>query len=126
MATIVLANTFEACLCRAEFCYLCAAPWKTCACPVWNEDRLLDRANVVVARNFADFGFRVARGEELVELVEQARQLLVNNNECQHGSWKRIKGPQTCEECGERMPKWIRMCRQCRLLVCQRCKLNRL
>lgn len=29
------------CLCRTEFCYLCRARWKTCACPQWDEHRLL-------------------------------------------------------------------------------------
>ncbi|KAF8891038.1 hypothetical protein BD779DRAFT_223882 [Infundibulicybe gibba] len=28
------------CRCRAEFCYVCAAPWKTCQCPQWEEARL--------------------------------------------------------------------------------------
>ncbi|KAM5343528.1 hypothetical protein ACJ41O_012065 [Fusarium nematophilum] len=26
-----------ACVCRAQFCYLCAKPWKTCICPAWDE-----------------------------------------------------------------------------------------
>ncbi|KAF2666261.1 hypothetical protein BT63DRAFT_54129 [Microthyrium microscopicum] len=29
------------CPCKAEFCYLCGAKWKTCDCSRWNEDRLL-------------------------------------------------------------------------------------
>lgn len=29
------------CRCRTEFCYLCKARWKTCACPQWDERRLL-------------------------------------------------------------------------------------
>ncbi|KAF5368288.1 hypothetical protein D9757_010513 [Collybiopsis confluens] len=32
------------CVCRTEFCYLCAAPWKECDCPQWDEARLLDTA----------------------------------------------------------------------------------
>jgi IBR domain, a half RING-finger domain len=28
------------CRCRAQFCYLCAAPWKQCSCPQWEENRL--------------------------------------------------------------------------------------
>ncbi|TCD67542.1 hypothetical protein EIP91_012296 [Steccherinum ochraceum] len=28
------------CLCKAQFCYLCAAPWKTCTCPQFDEGRL--------------------------------------------------------------------------------------
>ena len=29
------------CRCKAEFCYLCAAPWKTCNCAQWEEARLM-------------------------------------------------------------------------------------
>lgn len=28
------------CRCHAQFCYLCAAPWKQCSCPQWDENRL--------------------------------------------------------------------------------------
>jgi hypothetical protein len=28
------------CRCKAQFCYLCAARWKSCACVQWNERRL--------------------------------------------------------------------------------------
>jgi len=28
------------CVCKAQFCYLCAEPWKTCACPQFEEERL--------------------------------------------------------------------------------------
>jgi hypothetical protein len=39
------------CRCRAEFCYVCAAPWKTCTCPQWDEQRLLADAQRRVARS---------------------------------------------------------------------------
>lgn len=29
------------CRCGTEFCYLCRAAWKTCACPQWDEQRLV-------------------------------------------------------------------------------------
>ncbi|KAF8841101.1 hypothetical protein BDN67DRAFT_967583 [Paxillus ammoniavirescens] len=32
------------CRCKTEFCYLCRARWKTCACPQWDERRLLAAA----------------------------------------------------------------------------------
>ncbi|KAF9220798.1 hypothetical protein BS17DRAFT_713582 [Gyrodon lividus] len=32
------------CRCKTEFCYLCQARWKTCACPQWDERRLLAAA----------------------------------------------------------------------------------
>ena len=38
------------CPCGSQFCYVCARRWTTCQCAQWNEDRLLARANQVVAR----------------------------------------------------------------------------
>ena len=32
------------CRCRTQFCYLCTARWKTCSCPVWDEERLSAQA----------------------------------------------------------------------------------
>ncbi|KAK1215573.1 hypothetical protein PQX77_021817 [Marasmius sp. AFHP31] len=29
------------CKCGTQFCYLCAAPWKSCRCPQWDEGRLI-------------------------------------------------------------------------------------
>ncbi|KAI0860294.1 hypothetical protein F4860DRAFT_479880 [Xylaria cubensis] len=39
------------CKCRAEFCYLCAAEWKTCECIHWEERRLYDRAQEIYDRD---------------------------------------------------------------------------
>jgi len=30
------------CRCETEFCYICRAPWKTCDCPQWYGQRLVD------------------------------------------------------------------------------------
>ncbi|KAF8438887.1 hypothetical protein L210DRAFT_2232242 [Boletus edulis BED1] len=30
------------CRCETEFCYLCRATWKTCDCPQWHEQHLVD------------------------------------------------------------------------------------
>lgn len=38
------------CLCKAQFCYVCAQSWKTCDCPTWTEHRLYNRAVQVAAR----------------------------------------------------------------------------
>lgn len=40
------------CRCRAEFCYLCTARWKTCACPQWDERRLVVAAAERVDQRF--------------------------------------------------------------------------
>ncbi|KAL6820725.1 hypothetical protein V8C40DRAFT_251192 [Trichoderma camerunense] len=31
------------CRCKAEFCYTCGKPWKTCGCELWSEDMLVSR-----------------------------------------------------------------------------------
>ncbi|KAJ5355118.1 uncharacterized protein N7496_012330 [Penicillium cataractarum] len=38
------------CRCGYEFCYACAKRWKTCECATWDETRLVERAEVVAAR----------------------------------------------------------------------------
>ncbi|KAF7973718.1 hypothetical protein HWV62_14410 [Athelia sp. TMB] len=40
------------CRCRAEFCYLCRARWKTCRCPQWDERRLVAAAEERVNHRF--------------------------------------------------------------------------
>jgi hypothetical protein len=34
-----------------QFCYVCSERWKTCACPQWEENNLLARANTILQRN---------------------------------------------------------------------------
>lgn len=43
--------TMTRCRCGANFCYVCAATWRTCGCPQWEEQRLLERATLIVDRN---------------------------------------------------------------------------
>ncbi|KAK4561304.1 hypothetical protein LTR86_004621 [Recurvomyces mirabilis] len=38
------------CVCGHQFCYSCGTRWRTCACPQWQEDRLIDRAAQLVDR----------------------------------------------------------------------------
>ncbi|KAI4734954.1 hypothetical protein E4T50_14504 [Aureobasidium sp. EXF-12298] len=33
------------CICGAQFCYVCGARWKTCTCPQWNEEWLVEGTN---------------------------------------------------------------------------------
>jgi hypothetical protein len=41
----------RSCHCKAEFCYVCGARWKTCRCEQWEERRLYDRANQILDRD---------------------------------------------------------------------------
>lgn len=57
------------CRCRREFCYRCAAPWKTCTCVLWDEERLYGRAREVAARANAVGGNFAIR-----QVMEQLRE----------------------------------------------------
>lgn len=39
----ILTSVVPVCRCSAEFCYICAARWKTCRCATWTEERLTER-----------------------------------------------------------------------------------
>jgi len=86
----------------------------------WNEDRLMARANQVIARDRPQGG--VARERQ----VDQAVANLRERHNCTHGNWRYVPGSHRCEECYYQLPHYIFECRQCRILACQRCKMNRL
>lgn len=80
------------CLCSTQFCYLCAAPWKTCECPQWDENRLVRAAEARVQAEAP----RVRPAPALVErMVEQLRV----NHECAHRSWCYRPGGGQCQSC---------------------------
>ncbi|KAI0834636.1 hypothetical protein F5Y06DRAFT_306679 [Hypoxylon sp. FL0890] len=51
---------------------------------------------------------------------------LQDNHECDHDRWFSRRGPQECEECGDRMPIFIYECRQCHIMACRSCRYHRL
>lgn len=59
-------------------------------------------------------------------LVDQIRDNLEANHECNHEKWRWISGPHRCEECNFQLPNYIFECRQCRIRACWRCRRNRL
>ncbi|THW44344.1 hypothetical protein D6D21_04939 [Aureobasidium pullulans] len=59
-------------------------------------------------------------------LVDQIRDNLEANHECDHEKWRWISGPHRCEECNFQLPNYIFECRQCRIRACWRCRRNRL
>ncbi|KAJ3800624.1 hypothetical protein GGU11DRAFT_772557 [Lentinula aff. detonsa] len=113
------------CLCRMQFCYLCAAPWKTCDCPQWEEDRLLNAAEVTVERELGAAA-RVAEPVVFQRRVEQRAQELREYHDCNPHRWKHYQGGGTCEECGHYLPEFLKGCRDCHIMVCVRCMRNRL
>ncbi|RKL29204.1 hypothetical protein BFJ72_g12113 [Fusarium proliferatum] len=41
----------HSCRCSAEFCYVCGKKWRSCRCPLWEEGRLVRRANAIANRD---------------------------------------------------------------------------
>ncbi|TFK45347.1 hypothetical protein OE88DRAFT_1225121 [Heliocybe sulcata] len=113
------------CICRAQFCYVCGASWKTCGCPQWDEGRLLDRAQQQVR---AEFGrpAQAIQAPLFRQRVAAAVQDLRYNHDCQHGIWMYRTGGGHCEECGHYLNKFLLRCRQCHMVACVRCRRNRL
>ncbi|BGP38389.1 hypothetical protein JCM10449v2_002321 [Rhodotorula kratochvilovae] len=108
------------CLCSTQFCYLCAAPWKTCACAQWDETRLVRAAE---ARVQAEAPRAAAPAPAQVErMVEQLR----TNHECAHRSWGIRHGSGQCQSCYFRLDRYLLRCRECAMLACVRCRRNRL
>ncbi|KAH7407616.1 IBR domain-containing protein [Cadophora sp. MPI-SDFR-AT-0126] len=101
----------------------CGERWNTCCCEQCDEHRLYARAEVVVARQPA-----------LVNQPPEQRQTrlatvlrdLRDRHECDHGSWRWVRGPHECEECRHDLPDYIFQCRQCHIQACNRCRRNRL
>ncbi|KAK5123559.1 hypothetical protein LTR85_002597 [Meristemomyces frigidus] len=109
------------CFCRAQFCYVCRAPWKTCLCPQWDPNRLLARAQRVADREHG--------GPAGAEQVQAAAVILRQRHQCDHRprhEWDKIDGEHRCEECADTLRRFIFRCPQCRLQACMRCKNNRL
>ncbi|OBT53865.1 hypothetical protein VE04_06564 [Pseudogymnoascus sp. 24MN13] len=112
------------CRCGTEFCYLCGLRWKVCICAQWDEHRLIEHANVVVARRQATRGLRL---RERFESFKRTIQNLRENHECQHLDWRYIQGPGYCEICGQLMiARFIQECKQCYIVACRRCRKHRM
>lgn len=97
------------CRCRAEFCYVCAVPWKNCACAQWDENRLLEAAQ---QRHVNQHGARGVGGmapdvwdQELQELQDVMR----NDHECDRHVWKQRPGGGSCEECNWEMRDFLKV-----------------
>jgi hypothetical protein len=132
------------CRCSTQFCYLCAALWKTCDCRQWDDQRLLDDAE---RRVYNEFGAReaAARPEVFVDRVYQRMAALEQNHECLAHRWVYRRGGGCCEECLDHLQNFLmvrltsfecmdfadisyqlKRCRHCQVMVCKRCSVNRL
>ncbi|KAG2150682.1 uncharacterized protein EDB93DRAFT_1141480 [Suillus bovinus] len=113
------------CRCSTQFCYLCAAPWKTCDCRQWDDQRLLDDAE---RRVYNELGAQeaAARPEIFVDRVYERMTALEENHECLVHRWVYRRGGGCCEECHDDLRNYLMCCRDCQVLVCRRCSVNRL
>ncbi|KAJ7674385.1 hypothetical protein B0H14DRAFT_3067570 [Mycena olivaceomarginata] len=108
------------CRCRTEFCYVCAARWKTCSCPQWEETRLLNTAETAARA-------RVAAPAIFEQRVAQRIERLRYEHDCANGHrWSRRNGRARCEECRYMLPEYLLVCRSCGIAACVRCARNRL
>ncbi|KAM6491000.1 hypothetical protein JOM56_013239 [Amanita muscaria] len=108
------------CRCRTEFCYLCAARWKTCPCPHWDENRLVVDARRRVENEMGP-GARIQENQVRARVAD-----LRTRHECVVHDWRNRQGGGDCEHCGHYLPIFLKICRGCQMLVCRRCALNRL
>lgn len=113
------------CRCKSQFCYECGRKWKNCTCVVYDEDMLLQRAQLI-ANRLAGPGAAVMvapRGERVQQIARELREC----HDCDHTrGWRRVHGPHRCEECRDLLYEFILECRHCRLQACVRCMRNRL
>ncbi|KAK1997828.1 IBR finger domain-containing protein [Colletotrichum falcatum] len=116
------------CRCKAHFCYLCLAKWKSCQCTVWDEAQLIAAGEERVRR---DPGARNLAQGQLQAAVRQAQVYIQQNHECFHTAWRSItidrntRHLRECEGCNQKMPVFIYQCRQCEISACRRCRYNR-
>ena len=95
------------CRCRAEFCYLCAARWKTCPCDQWDEGRLLVAARQGVRNEVGQAAAAMMAPAIFAERVEQRVATLRDNHHCDHHSWRYREGGGRCQECHYRLPSYL-------------------
>ena len=129
------------CRCRAQFCYLCAVPWKHCECRQWDETQLLDTAQRRVEHVIGDQA-RAAQPLVFQAQVQRMANTLRYNHDCEQHRWRREAGQARCEECRDLLPYYLlvnrlfmyrkhrlmntQVCRNCALMACARCARNRL
>jgi hypothetical protein len=95
------------CTCHTQFCFICGVLWKNCACPQWDEERLLVTARM---RAQNDLGEAVREAEPVryeAEVVRMADNLRENHG-CEN-HWWRGTGAGHCEECGDYMPLFLKV-----------------
>ena len=95
------------CRCKAQFCYLCAALWKTCDCVQWDVHRLMVAAQEGVENEVGHAAAARMPRADFVERVERRAAILRDNHHCERHSWRYREGGGTCGECHFRLPSYL-------------------
>ena len=116
--------------CGHHFCYACGRNWRTCDCPLWHENRLLDIVNREVEDEVPAGFDRVARENVFNRIRDGLRRHEDVGYRCEHyrnSQWAwRDRGSLECELCGFHLPEYIFMCKNCRMRACNYCRRHRL
>lgn len=96
------------CHCRAEFCFLCGVRWKNCACPQWNEERLIETARMR-AQNDLGADVRAAEPLRFFRAVNVMAENMRTRHDCDPHRWRNT-GAGDCEECGDHLPLFLKVC----------------
>ncbi|KAH8695674.1 hypothetical protein BGW36DRAFT_299454 [Talaromyces proteolyticus] len=116
------------CRCGREFCYICGNVWRSCNCPLWHENRLVEMANEAVDEEVepnADAGVRQGLFNRIVENLRRHEEVGCEHHRSSQWRW-RNQGSLQCEVCDYVLPEYIFMCTNCRMRACNRCKRHRL
>jgi len=95
------------CRCRTQFCYLCAARWKTCGCVQWDERRLLVAAQQGVENEVGQAAAARMAPAVFAERVGRRAATLRDNHHCERHSWAYRAGGGTCGECHNDLPSFL-------------------
>ncbi|KAK6992386.1 RBR-type E3 ubiquitin transferase [Favolaschia claudopus] len=110
------------CRCRTEFCYVCAARWRNCTCPQWDEARLILTAEQRVQNEMGPQA-RALAPAIYQHRVEHRVERLRYEHDCALGHrWYRRNGRARCEECRYTLPDYLLVCRSCSIAACVRYK----
>jgi hypothetical protein len=119
------------CRCGHGFCYLCLRPWDTrsgnCSsgrCSMWNENRLLEAAELRVGHQL---GQRAVPQIQRETLVQREVNALQQNEICVHRWIRRNVRNRECERCTYPLYVYAMFCEGgCRSMVCHTCAHHRI
>jgi hypothetical protein len=95
------------CRCRAHFCYLCAAHWKTCDCTQWDEARLMVAAQEGVENEVGHAAAARMPQAVFAQRIQRRAAILRDNHHCERHRWMYREGGGRCGECRYKLPSFL-------------------